>query len=194
MPPAIVTIALPAYVVTAPPAAEAVGADLDALICQTFGRQGAREIGIRSISLIDHPGHSHDSLCDVILATGTDRHDPDHASPLTEAYDPYGVELHVVPCTVTATSLQSPMCDGSTFYGITESVMAEAVSDYYTGPPIDRGGVPLRIDIVTIYDLAQLEGIAIPFHEGEKPPFSACRFRHPDRRPDAVLGLVKVLD
>jgi hypothetical protein len=193
MSPARVTITLPDYGVTAPPDAEAIGAALDAVICQTFGRHGSREIGIRSISLIDHPGHSHDSLCNVILATGTDRHDPEYSSPLSNTYDPYGVELHVVPCTVSATSLQSPMCDGSTFYGTTESVMAEAVSDYYVGPPIDRGGTPLRIDLVTIYDLAQLEGIAIPFHEGEKLPFSASRFRHPDRRPEAVLGVIKVL-
>jgi hypothetical protein len=51
----------------------------------------------------------------------------------------------------------------------------------------------LRIDLITVYDLAHLEGIAIPFHDGEKPPFSACRFRDPDRRADAVLGVIKVL-
>lgn len=189
----IATICLPAYGVAEPPDAEAVGAALDELICRTFGQDGPREIGIRSVSLFDHPGHSHDSLSDVIMSTGTDRHDPDHRSPLVETYDPFGVDLHVVPCTVSATALRSPMCDGTTFYGITQSVMAEAVSDYYVGPPIDRDGVPLRIDLLTIYDLAQLEGIAIPFHVGEEPPFSACRFRYPESRSEGVLGMIKVL-
>jgi hypothetical protein len=85
------------------------------------------------------------------------------------------------------------MSDGTTFYGTTESVSAEAVSDFYVGPPVDRGGVPLRMDLITIYDLAQLVGIPIPFHGDEKPPYSACRFRHPDRRTEAVVGLIKVL-
>jgi hypothetical protein len=194
MPPTVASISLPTYNVTDPPDAESFGAALDDVICETFGKEGPREIGIRSVSLFDHPEHSHDSLVELILASGTDRHDPDYTSPLTETYGPFGVELHVVPCTVSATSLDSEMCDGSTFYGTTQSVMAEAVSDYYAGPPLDRDGVPLRIDLLTIYDLAQLEGIAIPFHVGEKPPYSTCRFRHPDRRSDAVLGVIKILD
>lgn len=193
MQPTITSISLPTYQVSGPPDAEAFGAALDEVICKTFGHEVPREIGIRSVSLFDHPGHSHDSLSDVIVATGTDRHDPERTSPLSEAYDHFGVELHIVACTVSATSLHSPMCDGTTFYGTTQSVMAEAVSDYYAGPPLDRDGVPLRIDLLTIYDVAQLEGIPIPFHVGEKPPFSACRFRHPDRHKEAVLGVIKVL-
>jgi hypothetical protein len=193
MPPKVASISLPTYDVIDPPDAESVGAALDEVICQTFGAAVPREIGIRSVSLFDHPGHTHDSLADVVLASGTDRHDPDHTSVLSETYGPLGVELHIVPCSVSATSLQSEMCDGSTFYGTTQSVMAEAVSDFYAGPPIDRDGVPLRIDLLTVYDLDELEGIAIPFHDGEKPPFSSCRFRHPDRRHEAVLGLIKVL-
>jgi hypothetical protein len=193
MPVTIATIALPTYTVTVPPDAEAVGAALDDVICTNFGQDGEREVAIRSVSLIDHPEHTHDSLAEVITATGTDRYDPERKGPLHETYDPYGVELHVGPSTVSATSLRSHMCDGVTFYGTTQSVMAEAVSDFYVGPPVDRGGVPLRIDLITIYDMAQLEGIQIPFHGDEKPPYSACRFRYPDRRSDAVLGLVKVL-
>jgi hypothetical protein len=193
MQPTTTSISLPTYSVTDPPDAEAFGAVLDEVIRNTFGQEGPREIGIRSVSLFDHPGHSHDSLGDVIVASGTDRHDPGRTSPLSEAYDPFGVELHIVPCTVSAISLHSPMCDGTTFYGTTQSVMAEAVSDYYAGPPLDREGVPLRIDLLTIYDLRHLEGIPIPFHVGEKPPFSACRFRHPDSRKEAVLGVIKVL-
>ena len=108
--------------------------------------------------LTDHPAHTLDSLCEVILASGTDRYDPERKGSLHLAYDPYGVELHVAPCTVSATSPRSSMCDGVTFYGTTQSVMAETVSDFYAGPPL-----------------------------------SACRFRHPGRRSEAVLGLVKVL-
>jgi hypothetical protein len=193
MPVTVATIALPTYTVTEPPDVEAVGAALDEVICRHFGLDQERDVAIRSVSLIDHPTHTHDSLAEVILTTGTDRYDPERKGSLHRTYDPYGVELHVAPGKVSATTLRSHMCDGVTFSGTTQSVMAEAVSDFYVSPPVDRGGVPLRIDLITIYDLAQLEGIPIPFHGDEKPPLSACRFKHPDRRAEAVLGLIKVL-
>lgn len=189
----VTEISLPSYSVAAPPDCESVGRALDAVVCATFGVGGGRAVGLRCVSLLDHPGHTLDSLAEVILTTGTDRYDPSRTGPLHSAYAPYGVELHVVPCTVSPTSLTSPMSDGGTFYGMTTSVMAETVSDFYIGPPVDRGGLPLRIDLITAYDLSQLEGIQIPFHGEENPPFSASRFRHPDRRAEAVLGVIKVL-
>lgn len=189
----VTEISLPSYSVASPPDCESVGSALDAVVCATFGVVGGRAVGLRCVSLLDHPSHTHDSLADVILTTGTDRYDSSRTGPLRTAYDPYGVELHVVPCTVSPTSLSSPMADGGTFYGTTTSVMAETVSDFYVGPPVDRGGVPLRIDLITAYDLSQLVGIHIPFHGDENPPFSASRFRYPDKRAEAVLGLVKVL-
>lgn len=185
-------LSLPAYDVVEPPDCEAVGAALDRAICDTFGQDGERAVGIRGISLADHPGHTHGSLCTVIAASGTDRYDPTRTSVLHRAYDPYEVELHVVPCTVSATSLDSHLCDGATFDGSTNSVMAEVVSDFYAGPPVDREGVPLRIDLITVYDLEQLVGIPIPFHGDEEPPLSSCRFKYPDRRSDALLGMIQV--
>jgi hypothetical protein len=81
-----------------------------------------------------------------------------------------------------------------TFLGtVSKSVSAKGVSDFYVGPPVDRGGVPLRIDLIIVYDPAQLEGIQIPFHGDERPPYSAARFKYPDRRQDAVRGLLKIL-
>ncbi|WP_020577155.1 hypothetical protein [Actinopolymorpha alba] len=192
--PVIAIISLPAYNVTRPPDVEAVGAALDEVIRKNFGQEEEREVAIRGVSLIDHPAHTHDSLAEVITATGTDRYDPRRVGPTDGGYARYGVELHIAPCTVSATSLRSRMTETPTLHGtITQSVMAKTVSDFYVGPQVDRGGVPLRIDLITIYDLTQLEGIPIPFHGDEKPPLSACRFKYPDRRSEALLGLIKVL-
>ncbi len=123
----VIEISLPLYSVASPPDCEAVGSALDAVVCATFGVAGGRAVGLRCVSLLDHPSHTHDPLAEVTLTTGTDRYDSSRTGPL-----------------------------------------------------------------ITAYDLAQLEGIQIPFHGEENPPFSASRFRHPDKRTEAVLGLIKV--
>ncbi|MEQ4204334.1 hypothetical protein [Actinopolymorpha sp. B9G3] len=130
----------------------------------------------------------------MILATGTDRYDPDRIGPTDMNYAGYGVELHVGHCAISTASLRTLWVQHPTFLGtISQSVFAKWASDFYEGPAVDRGGVPLRIDLITIYDPAQLEGIRIPGHGDEKPPYSACRFKYPDRRQDALFGLIKVL-
>jgi hypothetical protein len=194
MPVTIATISLPTYTITGPPDIEAIGPIIDEAICKNFGQDEERILALRGISLIDHPDHTHDSLADVIIATGTDRYDPERIGPTDMNYAGFGVELHVGHCAVSATSLRSLMKPSPTFLGtISQSVFAKWASDFYEGPPVDRGGVPLRIDLITIYDPDQLEGIRIPGHGDEWPPLSACRFRYPDRRQDALRGLIKVL-
>ncbi|MBM7784759.1 hypothetical protein [Tenggerimyces flavus] len=190
----VVTVSLPTYTITEPPDIEAIGPVIDEVVCANFGQADERILALRGVSLIDHPGHTHDSLAEVILATGVDRYDPERVGPTDAGYAAYGVELHVGHCAVSATSLRTLWAKSPTFHGtISPSVFAKWASDFYQGPPVDRGGVPLRIDLITIYDPAHLEGIQIPFHGDEKPPYSACRFKYPDRRRDALLGLVKIL-
>jgi hypothetical protein len=190
----VVTVSLPTYTVTEPPDIEAIGSVVDEAVCKNFGQDEERIIAMRGISLIDHPGHTHDTLAEVIITTGTDRYDPERKSPLHAAYNPFGIELHVGHCAVSTTSLRALGAPSPTFLGtISTSPFAKGVSDFYVGPPVDRGGVPLRIDLISIYDPDQLEGIRVPFHGDEQPPLSACRFKYPDRRQDALLGLVKIL-
>jgi hypothetical protein len=190
----IVTVSLPTYTVTEPPDIEAIGPVVDEAVRKNFGQAEERIVAMRGVSLIDHPGHTHDSLAEVIIATGTDRYDPDRIGPTDEGYAGYGVELHVGYCAVSATSLRDLDTPSPTFLGtISPSVFAKGASDFYVGPPVDRGGVPLRIDLIMVYDPAHLEGIRIPFHGDEKPPYSASRFKYPDRRQDALLSLIKIL-
>jgi hypothetical protein len=190
----VVTVSLPTYTVTEPPDIEGIGPVVDDAVRKAFGHTEERIIAMRGVSLIDHPGHTHDSLAEVIIATGTDRYDPDRIGPTDGAYASYGVELHVGYCAVSATSLRALGTTSPTFLGtVSSSVFAKGASDFYVGPPVDRGGVPLRIDLILVYDPAHLEGIQIPFHGDEKPPYSASRFKYPDHRRGALLGLIKVL-
>ncbi|REF35008.1 hypothetical protein [Thermasporomyces composti] len=193
--PPIHTVTLPHYQVRSAPDHLAIGEVLDRAICRLVHEAAGpaeRRVAIRAVSLIDHPGMSHDDLTATIVATGTDRYDPARVGPLDHVYGPYGVELHAIPCTVSPAGLRSVHSSGP-------SVMAEVVSDFYLGPPVDRGGVPLRVDVVTVYDLRMLEGLVIPFH-GDEPEPTAYRFRRPasDRphprnwRAQAVLGVLQV--
>lgn len=176
--PPVRSVALPHYHVRSAPDHLAVGVVLDRAVLQLVEEaagRSERRVAIRAVSLEDHPGLTHDDLTAAIVTIGTDRYDPTRVGPLDEAYGPYGVELHALPCTASPAAptagLRSSHCSGP-------SVMAEVVWDFYVGPPVDRGGVPLRVDVVTIYDREMLEGLVIPFHGAEPEP-TAYRFRKP---------------
>lgn len=72
----------------------AVGPELDrrcAEIVQDV-TPAVRTIGIRGLSMTDHPGRSAAELADVIIRTGTDRYDPGRRLAFTEFYDSLGVQ------------------------------------------------------------------------------------------------------
>lgn len=182
------SISIPEYVRGEKPDYLAVGRQLDRVIGAHF--QG--DIAIRGITIADHPGLTLDDLVATILELGTDRYDPERKAVLHERYDPHGVELHVLPCTVVEGKLQSPHIDPRATY-----VMEDVVGVFYEGPPFDRNGPPIRLDVLTIYDPHQLEHIRFVVSDensgegGERD--GGFRFKHPNRKRDALLGIVKIL-
>ena len=184
--------ALPNYVRGLEPDFLAVGRKLDATIEAHF--QGA--IAIRGISVVDHPGHSLDDLVAIIQELGTDRYDPQRKAVQHELYDPYGVELHALPCTVEGGFLRahSSLVEAP-------SVMADVLGDFWGGPPVDRGSPPMRLDLLIIFDPHQLEPIFVsydgkPREGGETPQLMHSlefRFKFPDRKSEALLGFIKIL-
>lgn len=68
--------------------------------------------------------------------------------------------------------------------------MARMISDLHLGPPADRSGVPLRIDLITVYDRRRLEPIAVTYADGEVDRLTAYRFRPAAPDPEAVLAVV----
>lgn len=174
------TIALPEYTVDAEPDHKAIGRKLDAFVAAALA---PGRYAIRAISLQDHPGWTIDRLIATITELGTDRYDPARVPVLHDYYGPHGVELHAIPCTVTQDGLTSTHAD-------TGSVMGDFVSDFFHGPPIDRGGVPLRLDLLICYDLEQLIGIRTD--ELDSQESTAFRFKHPDDKPAALRAFVTI--
>jgi hypothetical protein len=173
-------IALPEYTVDEVPDHLAIGRKLDAFVAS---RLAPGRYAIRAISLQDHPERTVEQLIATIEELGTDRYDPRRVPVLDDYYGPHGVELHAIPCTVGPAGLTSTHAESG-------SVMGDFVSDFYHGPPVDRGGVPLRLDLLICYDLAQLAGIRTDELESQEP--TAFRFEDPRDRAAALRAFVTI--
>jgi hypothetical protein len=63
-------------------------------------------------------------------------------------------------------------------------------ADFFHGPPVDRGGVPLRLDLLICYDLDQLIGIRTD--ELESQEATAFRFKDPDNKQAALRAFLTI--
>ncbi len=179
-------IDLPEIEESAPPEDHAVvGPELDRR-CAAIVRSRAptvHTIGVRGLSLIDHPGWSAAALADVIIRTGTDRYEPERLLPFTAGYDALGVDLHVEPAMIEDTGLRA--------LRHSESVCGRMLYDFQVGPPVDRGGTPLRIDVITLYDLDRLVSVPVPYEGGHVDRLTSYGLG-PD--PPAAVIAVLILD
>jgi hypothetical protein len=187
------SVSIPEYTADAEPDYAAVGRALDPVIESHFAD---RKLVIRAVSLIDHPGWSLEELVATILERGTDRYDPEREG----VHYPEGSSVHEIFATgfiVLAGKLHSPH-----YYGDrcpSGSPLGEVVSDFYGGTRLERG-FPLRLDLLMIYDFDHLEMVGRQHERGLAPANisglpDGClfRFRDPDRKPEALLGMVKIL-
>jgi hypothetical protein len=167
------TISIPEYTVLTKPDYAIVGAKIDEAIQAYFtGKKAA----LRYLSLRDHPGLSLDDLTNIITTSGTDRYDSDRK--MSVAHDFYaekGVELFVMPVEVTNKL----------------NISAGIIRDFYEGALQDRG-YSLRIDMVVVYDLDQLEEISITYDDGRVGE-GDYKFKYPERKQEAVLGIIQIL-
>jgi hypothetical protein len=161
-----------------------LGQTLDALLIHTFPN---RTLAVRGISAVDHPGKSATDLIGIVQQLGTDRYDPMRKGILETFYAPYNLDLHALPCAVTADGqLVSSHDDGG-------GVMSGMLADFFHGPPLDRGSPPMRLDLLTVYDRAQLEAVAVDYGEGLNQDPCEFRFKNADRKLEALLGIVHLL-
>lgn len=131
----------------------------------------------------DHPAMSAAKLAETIVRTGTDRYDPTRSPVLADLYDAWGVDLHAITCSLGADGVLT-----SRHYP--HSPVAGLIRDFQQGPPVDRGSIPLRVDLLTVYDHAALVPIPVAYAGGIEDDPTAFRFRNPDEASDAVLGVI----
>ena len=189
----IYSVLLPEYTAEDEPDFPAVGRKLDQVIETHFPD---RKIAIRGISLIDHPGWTLEALVATILELGTDRYDPEREG----VHYPASASVHhifVTESVVVSGKLRSPHYHGDRCPS--GSVLGEVVSDFWGGTRLERG-FTLRLDLLLIYDLDHLEMAGTPIDRGPienspggLPDCGYYRFRYPDRKSEALLGIVKIL-
>lgn len=171
----IVEVDLPEYKANVKPDYLAVGPKLDEVLEKHFMGQ---DIVLRCMGSQDHPGKTLDELADIIMRTGTDKYDP--------AREGQGYSVGTV---------QGKHID---FFGTPVKVHAgtdiftlELLDDFYNGSLGDRG-YAIRIDIVIIYDANQLKKVEHLYGEDVEES-DGFVFREPDHKPNAVLGVLKIL-
>lgn len=163
-------IALLEYRLDTQPDYEDIGAKLDAKIVEHFA---GLKIVFRGITVADHPGKTLEELVTIVRKLGHDRYDPEREGVDYPREIPF--DLHVQ--TLTADGNSEVVQEGM-------HVMWGAVGDFYTGPPVDRNGPPIRLDLLMIYDAALLEQV---------PGYWGYRFLHPNDKLGALLGMIKIL-
>lgn len=186
-------ISLPEYTAEREPDYTRVGLKLDRVV-ETHLPD--RKMAIRGIGLIDHPGWSLNALVQMVLERGADRYDPEREGV---NYPDGSTNLDIYACTfaVVAGKLRSPHYHGERCPS--GSVLGEVVGDHWGGTLFERGFAN-RLDLLLIYDLDHLEMLGQPqdrgLNEAEVGGLQdGClfRFRYPERKSDALLGIVKIL-
>lgn len=188
-------IALPDYTAEREPDYRAVGTQLDQVIETHFSE---KPMAIRGISLADHPGWSLEDLVATILKLGTDRYDPDregvHYPESSSLLDFFACTFVVVAGKLQSSHYQGDRCPSG-------SALGEVVGDFYLGARADRG-YSIRLDLLMIYDLDHLD-MVLDEPDGELTEAEirlgglrdCClfRFKHPERKPEALMGVIKIL-
>ena len=165
-----VSIKLPNYKLGQPINFVDIGTEIDKVVSENFP-QG--DIAIRAISLRDHGKLSREDLIEIISKLGTDKYDSQRKMAVAhDFYQDKGVELFAVPIRK----------------GEKVAFASEMVEDFAVGAIQDRG-YALRIDLLIIYDLNQLEEIPIQYPEWIGK--DAFRFKRMDKK-SALKGFVRI--
>jgi len=176
--PLIISLPLPEYNIKSQPDYEAIGKKIDKVLEDNFS---GKDVAIRALSLTDHPQLSLDEFANIIVTTGTDKYDIDRKGVDHEAFEPYQADIQAGFSTVG----KNHSGEGADF-----------IKKFYENVLYDRG-YRLRLDLLVIYDLHQLVRAAKV--DQSKPNVAShlepylFKFKNPDNKPQAVLGIIKLL-
>lgn len=177
--PKIVKVAIPEYTIDAQPDYKSVGAKIDKAIADNF--EGT--FLLRALSMIDHPQYTLDEFADIILRTGTDKYDPNKKSVASEGFEPYKPDIQAGEIIIK---------DGK----IISEPFSEDVRRFYENTLLDRG-YRLRIDLIVLYDPKQMvQAEKIDHTKPSTQPHLEqylWRFKDPDSKPKALVGIIKIL-
>jgi len=168
-------LSLPEYQAGPPePNHEVIGKKMDDFLKKNFLGE---HLAVRCISSRDHSGKTVDELVDIIQTTGTDRYNPDREGDRYENKEGKHIDFFAFDYTISQDS----------------KIFCEFTWPFYHWE-IEKAGRPLRIDIIILYYPDKLKQVFFTYknreHEGERS--DGWVFREPEKRADAVRGLVMI--
>ena len=177
--PKIVTISTSEYTIDTQPDYASIGSQIDKAVQENF--EGT--FLVRELSMIDHPQYALNQLVEIILKTGTDKYDPNRKGVAHEEFEPYKPDLQAGKITIK---------DGK----IIGESFGEDVRRFYENTLLDRG-YRLRIDLIVLYnpdEMVQAEKIDHT-KPGIEPHLEQYlwRFKDPDNKLKALVGIIKIL-
>lgn len=178
--PKIISVSIPEYMIESQPDYQAVGSQIDKAVQENF--EGT--FLVRELSIADHPQLTLDQFADIIVKTGTDKYDPDRKGVANEEFEPYKPDLQAGEITIENGKL-------------TSESFSEDVRRFYENTLLDRG-YRLRIDLVVLYDPKQMVQAtkSDDTAPGVEPHLEQYlwRFKDPEHKSDALVGILKILN
>ena len=182
----IVSISVPEYKIDSKPDYLKIGVKVDKVIQENFD-DGVYIV--RAIGKEDHPELTLDQLVEKILETGTDKYDPNRKSVCHDQFSVYDYDIQAGTFEIKNTKLVN-------YPGELPGLFAETIYNFYEHTPFDRG-YAVRIDLLLIYDLGQLElAKKVKFRDTNIKlglEDYLYKFKDRDNKKAALLGIVKVL-
>lgn len=169
----IFTVDLPEYQVDAEPDYRAVGRKVDDEIRKHFM---GRTVVVRGVGASEHPGKTVDGLIEIIKTLGTDRYDPARKGDRYENIDGKHIDFFGFRRKVT------PRME----------LFKDIAYGFYRGA-IEVHGRPTRIDILIIYDSAQVKPVLHHYEGRADYKRDGFVFKNPANKRTALLGIVKIV-
>ncbi|MGA8537200.1 MAG: hypothetical protein WB789_07405 [Thermoplasmata archaeon] len=182
-----VEVSVPEYKVGREPDYRSIGGKVDRAIEASFPDG---KYVLRAIGLDDHPGLALQDLIQIVLVTGTDKHDPSRRAVGLDEFSGYDYDIQAGPIEIRHSRL---------VVGADErfaTIFGGIAWHFCHGAPLDRGHA-VRIDLLILYDPRKVVR-ARKFHPDSKGVRkglnrSLYKFVDPKNKRDALRGLVKVL-
>jgi hypothetical protein len=168
----VYTIHLPEYQVDEEPDHKALGKIVDDELREHLMGQ---TVLIRALGSMEHPGKSVDEMAEIIKASGTDRYDPERVGDRYANHQNKHIDLFALRRTISERS--------KIFWQLSWSFYAS---------PLKMRGYPVKVDILIIYDPAQLKAVV---HQPTNHPHlkrDGFVFRHPRDKAAAVKAIFKI--
>jgi len=169
----ILEIKLPNYSVDAEPDHLLIGKIVDNELKSQFP---GKQVLVRAIASSEHPGKTVDELVNMIAQKGTDRYDPERAGDRYDNIEGKHIDLFAFPADLSTDN----------------AVFNQAVWGFYHSAKVIHG-YPMRIDIVLIYDATKMQQVLHQYVGREDIKDDGFCFKEPNNKPDALLGVIKLL-